>query len=392
LDPRSILEIYLDDRRRFRTDVLQANGAPAAILDELLAYTDKPFPAERAAEPPSFPLADEAHVDAWAGYVREADGVGVFEALRRHFVQLRCPIRAGVSQEEAYKAATRRGMAAAADESYGGAALPIERPDRLELAVVPTMAGALPILVAGDRRDFVSLVRAFTERNEPAPVSDAMGACIVTGLNNWSRIDDYRARWTSALGRPPADGEWAAEFQRLVPRKELYQDRFIILSRGPYSAIAARDAGFDEGEWFDRSLTIRREHELTHYFTYRVFGSMRNNVFDELIADFVGLVRTFGAYRADLALRFLGLEAHPAFRAGGRLEVYRGQPPLSDEAFAAVRTLAVKSAHNLETFAARRPELLQDLGALGRLTFALTTLTLEELAADEMAGLVPAGA
>jgi hypothetical protein len=373
----------------FRTDVLtRAGAATPAIVDELLAYNAKPFPPEAAAKRPVFPLPDEPHVDAWRGYASESQASGdVFSALKRHFIQLRYPIRAGISDEEAYKQGTRRGMFEAADV-YAGEALTLERPDLLELSIHATIAGHVPLLIVGYRGDFVRLVQAFSERNEPKVVLDSMGACIVKGLNNWSRIHVRRDAWKREMGESATDDGWAAEFQRLIPQKELYQDRFIILSRGPYSAIAAGDVGLDDQEWLDRSLAIRREHELTHYFTYRAFNSIRNNVFDELIADFVGLVRTFGAYRSDFALRFLGLEAYPAFRAGGRLEVYRGKPPLSDDAWAVARTLAVQSARNLEGFANAHPQHLQSLAALGALTFALTTLTLEELASADMTSLV----
>ena len=373
----------------FRTDVLtRAGAATPAIVDELLAYNAKPFPREAAAKRPVFPLPDEAHVDAWRGYANESLASGdVFSALKRHFIQLRYPIRAGISDEEGYKQGTRRGIFEAADV-YAGKALTLERPDLLELSIHPTIAGHVPLLIVGHRGDFVRLVQAFSERNEPKVVLDSMGACIVKGLNNWSRIHVRREAWKREMGESATDDGWAAEFQKLIPQKELYQDRFIILSRGPYSAIAARDVGLDNQEWLDRSLAIRREHELTHYFTYRAFNSIRNNVFDELIADFVGLVRAFGAYRSDFALRFLGLEAYPAFRAGGRLEVYRGKPPLSDDAWAVARTLAVQSARNLEGFATAHPQHLQSLAALGALTFALTTLTLEELASPGMTSLV----
>jgi len=377
-----------DSRRAYRSSVLAAAGASAGSIDELLVYSDKPFPPETAASRLTFPLSDEAHVGAWLGYERESRDIGVFPALKRHFVQLRFPIRAGISAEDAYRQATRKGNLEAADD-YANVAVTLDRPDALQLTIVATIAGRVPVIVVGDRGDFVKLVQAFSERNEPTPVLPAMGACIVKGLNNWSRIRALRAEWEREVGADATEEGWADEFQRIIPRKELYQDRFIILSRGPYSAIAARDIGIDDAEWLDRSLTIRREHELTHYFTYRVFGSIRNNIFDELIADFVGLVRAFGRYRADLALRFLGLESHPAFRAGGRLEVYRGKPPLSDPAFAIARELAVRSARNLETFSAGHPELLRDLAALGSLTFALSTMTLEELASNEMARLVP---
>ncbi len=317
----------------------------------------------------------------WRAYAADADRVGAFGALRRHFVQLRAPIREGISGEPAYQAATRRGQAAAADEEFAPG-LTLARPDGLHLDIHETIAGGVPVLVADDRRDFVALVQAFTERNEPAPVPAAMGACIVNGLNNWDRVAAYRDEWERAHTDEAEAGGWSEEFRRFAARKELYQDRFIILSRGPYSAIAPADVGEPDQDWLAHSLTIRREHECTHYFTYRVFRSMRNNVFDELIADFVGLVRAYGGYRSGLACRFLGLEAFPAIRPGGRLDVYRGD--LSDRALATIASLAVNAARNLQQVSDANPSIVSSLPALARLTYQLSLLTLEELASPEM--------
>jgi hypothetical protein len=290
-----------------------------------------------------------------------------------------------MSADDAYRRATRRGDFAAADAFAPG--LELRRPEALELTIATTMAGGVPVLVAGDRADFVLLVQALTGRNEPIEVPDAMGACLVKGLNNWSRVAAYRANWSRATGESN-DEAWASEFQKLIPRKELYQDRLVILSRGPYSATSHVATGLAELEWLDRSVAIRREHELAHYFTYRVFGSMRSHVVDELVADFVGLSIGYGAYRADLALRFLGLEAFPAYRAGGRLEHYRGTPPLSDDAFAAVQKLTVRAAHNLEALAGVSGPPPGNLDATGRLTLGLVTLTIEELASADLPALV----
>jgi hypothetical protein len=52
------------------------------------------------------------------------------------------------------------------------------------------------------------------------------------------------------------------------------------------------------------------------------------------------------------------------------------------------RTLAVRSIEHLEAFAAAHPQHLHTLEALALLTFALTTMTLEELASEEMPRLV----
>ncbi|MEH2229412.1 MAG: hypothetical protein V7K71_07160 [Nostoc sp.] len=104
-------------------------------------------------------------------------------------------------------------------------------------------------------------------------------------------------------------------------------------------------------EWLRLSLIIRLEHECCHYFTRRVFGSMRNNVLDELIADYQGIVAANnGRYRADWFLRFVGLEKFPNYQEGGRLENYRGNPALSDGAFRILQVFVKQAAENLEIF------------------------------------------
>jgi len=365
----------------FRAKVLTDCGASGSVLEELLGYTENPYSAHDGA-PEQLPLGDEAHVETWSRYQRDADEQGDFAALRDRLVQLRFPVREGISGEAPYRKATRKGDVSGAEAYAPG--LELRRPESVELTVCPTIAGRIPVLVAGERDDFVALVRACSGRNEPVPVPDSMGACFISGFNNWDRIASYRAEWEAKQPQPPGEAEWNEEFRRLVPRKDLYQDRFIILSRGPYSAVSAVDTGFDDVEWLEHSLSIRREHEFTHYFTYRVFGLIRSNALDELIADFNGLVRTFGTYRADLALRFLGLESLPRFRAGGRLGDYLGDPPLSGRAFEVLQALAQRVVKNLADLSDQEGGLLRSLEGLATVTYALAGMGFEELASDEM--------
>jgi hypothetical protein len=56
--------------------------------------------------------------------------------------------------------------------------------------------------------------------------------------------------------------------------------------------------------------------QIPIYFTRRVFGSMRNNMLDELIADYIGIIEAMGTYQADWFLRFVGLEDFPMVRGG----------------------------------------------------------------------------
>jgi hypothetical protein len=374
-----------DDALRRR--MLEEAGARGGEVDELLAYNSGAVERRRVPQLPGFPLQDEPHIEAWRGYAEEAARRGAWATLHERLPQLRFPVAAGMSEREAYRAATRKG--APADGSGDATGLPVREPGGIELDLHAAIAGAVPVVAVSAREDFVLLVQALCHRNEPRPVPDSMGACIVTGYNNWDRVHAHRRRWEAAHpGAGAAD--WSEEFARLQADKRLYQDRFVILSRGPYSNVGAAEAGFPEREWLERSFAIRREHECTHYFTLRVFGALGNNLHEELLADFMGLVGAFGRFRTELALRFLGLESFPALRAGGRIENYRGTPPLSAGAFAALAWLANRGVGNLGRLAEARPQALEGRDDLARLVCALTSLTLEELAADGLAARVDA--
>jgi hypothetical protein len=110
---------------------------------------------------------------------------------------------------------------------------------------------------------------------------------------------------------------------------------------------------------------------------------MRNNLLDELIADYRGIVAAIGYYRADWFLRFLGLESFPIIREEGRLQNYRGQPSLSDGAFKILQSLIKAAAENLEYFDASQVSELKTANNQVLILVALTDLTLEELASKE---------
>ncbi|GAA6623365.1 DUF7005 family protein [Scytonema sp. NUACC26] len=369
------------NQQEFRKSVLASYGANALEIEELLAYNQNVFDRSCLKLPVKFPLAPEAHVTAWEEYVVAAREIGAFEALKQRLVQLKFPILKGISHTSAYRSATRKGVPV--DTMPQATSLILKQPEKLQLMIHQSLAGAIPVLLTGNREDFVSLVQALTMRNEPLPVPASMGACMVAGFNNWDRVRLYRKQWEGQNPANCSEASWAAEFGRLIPQKDLYQDRFIILSDGFYSDVSANDIGLPEPEWRRLSLTIRLEHECTHYFTRRLFDSMRDNLLDELIADYRGIVAAIGHYRADWFLRFVGLESFPDYREGGRLQNYRGQPPLSDGAFKILQALVKDAAENLQRFDAEYAVKLKTLNGQIFMLMALTYLTLEELASLE---------
>jgi len=370
-----------------RGQILESFGASGTVAGELLQYNANVFKLDQFRNLPPLPLEDEPHIRAWKLYEREARSGGVLPALQKRIVQLEFPVEEGISQTEDYRAATRRGEFPSAGSTRP---LVLRHPERITLFVHPTVAGSVPIVVAGDRADFETLVQACASRNEPEVVPDSMGACIVTGLNNWDRVHRHREEWSK--DRPDAsEDDWSAEFRRMIPQKALYQDRFIILSSGPYSGVPAESVGADPDAWREKSLRIRLEHECTHYFTYRLLGSMRNNLIDEIMADFAGLVLNFGTYRSDLALRFLGLEDYPKYRQGGRMQNYLGKPPLSVEGFEILKKLVFAAIGNLQRFDDAQPDRAKERVAFARTILAVAALTLEELAAPDAVSRIQKG-
>ncbi len=361
-----------------RQALWRAHGASPEEAAELLAYAHSPL-HETALARQSLPLPEPACVTAWERYVAEAEREGAEAVLRRVLVQLRFPIAAGMSQDAAYQAATRRGQL----PLEPGPGVSFARPDGLRLGLHGTPAGRVPVVIARERADFEALVRAVTRRNEPEAVPASMGACTIAGYNNWERVATLRRAFEAEHPEDWDGSGWAAAFRELIPMKDRYQDRFMLLSSGPYSATPATAMGLADDEWRAASVRLRLEHECTHYFMRQAFGAMRKSLLDELVADYMGLVEALGAFRLDAFLLFMGLESHPDYRAGGRLQNYCGE--LSPGALVVLRDVVVRAAGNLAELDPSRDRASFDVVDKARVIAALTRVGLEGLASAEAA-------
>jgi hypothetical protein len=372
----------MDHLLEFRRQVLTRFGASSATTAELLTYNTNVFDHSLIAAQSVLPLEDEPFISAWQEYAAEAQQIGGFAALRKRLVQLNFPVTAGISTTEAYQLATKKGII---PEAFcQGPGLALISPEKVEIQIQPTLAGKVPLIITAEKADFVAFLRAIMLKNEPGDVPDSQGAAMIAGYNNWDRVWQLQERFRQANSGLFTEARWAKEFAQIIPQKHLYQDKFILLSQANYSGIPAEQIHCEAAEWQRLSLIIRREHECTHYFTKRALGSMRNNMLDELIADYAGITAAIGYFKAAWFLTFVGLENYPHYREGGRLQNYRGNPPLSDEAFTILQTLVYHAAQNLE----RCSQLCQSPEGLINLVLPLTYLTLEELASEQAADLL----
>lgn len=149
---------------------------------------------------------------------------------------------------------------------------------RLEVRAEQTMAGCVPVIIAGGRSDFERLLQCLARRNRAARPPANVGAMYINGLVNISptaqTIGDSR------------------------------KDRVILLSRGPYAGLSAEEAG--QGGWTEMSLRLRMRHELLHYVLHQARGLMSKSLTEEVLAD-VEAVRLEGVSEpVDLAIRVLG--------------------------------------------------------------------------------------
>ena len=257
------------------------------------------------------------------------------QSLPERFPQLKLPIRTGMRETPAYKAAVLSG-----EEVQEEVPFLFGPGDSLTTAETP--AGPAEILYLEDRERFLRAYRALGYRCEPAEIQPSVGAVALRGLIDWGKIRDHKEAYLAAGGE-----DWDEEFSRFAADKNNYLSALILLSGGAYSNIPAEDAGLDPETWLSKSLTIRKYHELTHFVCRGLYPEKIDVLRDEVLADLIGLVAAFGSYDAELARRFLGLE-NGAFHAGGRLSHYVTEEELPAAA-ARVDALIEGFAQELET-------------------------------------------
>lgn len=178
----------------------------------------------------------------------------------------------------------------------------------VSLEIYKSIAGNIPIFYARNNQDFAELVDKLVYKGKGEQQLESVGASFASGKSI----------------------------------------RFIILSNKPYSNISAESIGLDDETWKKYSMIIRRDHECAHYFTKRFLGSTRNNIHDELIADFAGIISaTKGVYYPDWFLKGMGIDQYPKSQPEGRLPVYVKEIETAKD-LDTIKKITVKVANNVK--------------------------------------------
>lgn len=321
-------------------------------------------------------LPDEAHIDSWKMYLK-GNASNDWLNLQSVFGLFNIPIREGISKTDEYAAVIKRGEAFS--KKRFGKKFSLRKPDLFHCNIHDHSAGALPVLTTQDREDFEDLFRMGGYRSEPVPVNPSVNALMVSGLINWQRVFSYRDRWlkTHKKSRSPDTIDWSDEMLRIFTHEpQLFKDRYILVMKAPYSSVDVHeiDWGGSEEEWLQISFRIRLEHEFTHYAVKRIFNVMRSHVWDEVIADFMGITFALNDFHPGLFLRFFGLDTKGQILPNARIRHYTQY--ISPDLVQKICELLVDVSSGLKNFYLSyevkndRMKLLYDLSQLSLLEMA----------------------
>ena len=348
------------------------------LSDELKTYLSNKFKSNKTI----LSFENETGIEYWEDLAKKiTEDKLLFNELKKCYPQLNFPIELGIEEKQEYKDVVLKGKT---ENIKLPSVLRLNDPKNITLKIGESIAGKIPILTVPDQEDFIKILQCLLYKNNPKPVPQSMGAVLINGLNNWQKIASLKSDW---LASHTLD-KWSKEFYlNVLPSYSLYKDKLIIISTKPYSNVSAKQLGLNESLWLSYSLSIREKHECTHLYTLKKFGIASNNLHDELIADYIGIVKTIGKYNKSWMFMFMGLENYPKYRQGARLENYVSDDKLSKDDFIKLVEIVKMAIENISIFDESAGELQSNIDQMFRID-ALCETSLEELSSTNGASLL----
>lgn len=318
-------------------------AASIDLSDKLKAYLFNKFPLNDDCTASSFTEGTE--IQFWEDFLMNfSNGKDIFNALKECYPSLNFLIDKEIDKAELYNNMLLKGTT---NDIKLTSYIKLEDTKNISLELHESIAGKIPVLTIPNNEDFVKILQSIIHKNNPLPIPASMGAVLLNGLNNSKRFNIIKKNW---LQSNPF-GDWNTEFSNnIMLKKSLYKDKLIILSTKPYSNVTASQLGLEEDLWISYSISIRKEHEFTHLYTLKKYGQATNNLHDELIADYIGIVKTIWNYNKVWMLTFMGLENYPHYREGARLENYVKESKLSPDDFKQLITIIKNAIENIAIF------------------------------------------
>lgn len=244
---------------------------------------------------PDLPLPVKPSLIWWQQWLDETPKDLQFQSLLTVLPQLLIKPHNGASHSEIYKNLVLLGKEdIQVDQDKQ---LRLKDPQGFSVRLANHPCGSMPVIEITEKEDFLNVVRCLVYRCELTQIQPSVHAQAVAGLIHWGLI-----------------------------RKLNFQERaqLIILHRSPYSSLPASIIPGEPTteQWLNISQVWRLEHELTHIATKCLVGEMRLNLFDELVADALGMLNSLGLFSAEIFRLGLGLNVDATSNQNSRVHTY----------------------------------------------------------------------
>lgn len=364
-----------ESTQNVRNSMLLKAGADEGDIDIILDYNSDIFDYSTLQDEITFPLEDEMFIKTWSKYEDDAASLGAFPVIRKAVPHLNFPIDDKLADTPEYKDAIF--YANIKPERTDGEGLPLKDADHLQLAIIQSDAGSLPMLFVPEREDFESIIKAVNCSNTNKEVLPEITSTTMLPFRNTARIAVHRERYEKKKALMNLNTTWRDEYAKLLMKPEQYLDTFIMVSGEGASGVSASEMDLPEDEWKAKSIVIGREKEALKYYMRRIFLVEKPHPYVEFIAYYTALISAMGSFNAD-TLSKLMFPINPDSKIPacgiGALE-----QKFSPEICEVIKKLIEKAAHNLEDFCKIYANELE-VNDQNLMLISLTNVTLEELA------------
>lgn len=286
---------------------------------------------------PKLPLQNSEQIEWWERWLISTSKDSSWEELRKNLPQLYITPKEGARLELQYKQLVLQGIDPTLKDLSGG----LKEPDGYEIFLKKHWSGSIPVIRVKKHFEFTKILQCFVHRCEPIPIQESVHSQAVSGLIHWGLINSF---------------------------DKSHRCNILVLHDSPYSSISFESIpGINtEQEWIQCSHIWRLEHELTHIACKLLVGEMRLNLYDELLADAMGMRKSLGYFDAKLFALTLGLKNDGIADKQGRVHTYTNE--LTDQEKIKVQKLVLERAYELEELLRHEIYGIDDISLLRILT------------------------
>ena len=286
---------------------------------------------------PNLPCKNSDQVEWWDHWLKNTSEQSRWNDLRLNLPQLMISPTKEARLGSQYKRLVLQGVDADSKDIDGG----LREPDGFSIFLKEHWCGSIPVVKVKSHTEFTHILQCLVYRCEPVRIQRSVHSQAVSGLIHWGLIKHF---------------------------DNTHRCSILVLHDSPYSSISFNliPGMKNEAEWIHCSYIWRLEHELTHVACKSLVGEMRLNLYDELLADSIGMRASLGYFDATLFGLTMGINCNGIAQTNGRVHTYT--KGLNDQERLDAQKLVMERAYELDELLSHDISGIDDISLLKILT------------------------